>query len=227
MIAILQIGLRRKFNICINNHQSVYQSLSDKYGIKIYDFYKDNTNVPNPFKSPGKIQVYDFMSGCEQINEDVFVKFRSDIYLTDTGKQVLINEIDNVLSHKADVVFLGTNMYNDYKETYKRYDDSRTCKLLNDFVIIARKSKLKSKDLVTEELKHDREGDSGNYYFHKIILPDTCSVNVSTQIYLVRKEFSEPVDTWSVYYNWAYTYVYKATKQHNWIRDNKSVIRGF
>ena len=227
MIAILQIGLRRKFEICENNHKQVYESLSNKYKTKVYDFYKDTAKTPNPFKSPGKIQVYDFMAGCEQIEEDVVVKFRSDIYITNIAKEVLLKEIDNVISGTADIVFLGTNIHNDYKETYKRYENARSCVKINDFIIIARKNSLKSKDLVTDELKNDIEGDSGNHYFHKIVLPNTKAINVSTQIYLVRKDFAEPIDVWSVYYNWAYSYVYKATKQHNWIRDNKSVIRTF
>jgi len=155
------------------------------------------------------------------------IKFRSDIFLTNISIDVLLTEIENVINNQCDIVFLGTNIHNDYDQTYKRYEDARTCARINDFIIIARKSCLPKFEEVYDTLKKESDNASGNVHFHQIIKPNVKAINVSTQIYLIRKNYSEPLDIWRLYYGWAESYMYKATAQHNWIRDNKEIIRAF
>jgi len=226
-IAILQIGVKRSFKVCEENHNNFYNILRERYSIRIYDHYKSNDKGKQPFKSGGKIQVYDFINHCENIEEDIIIKFRSDIFITKTAQEVILNELVKVISNQVDLVFLGTNIHNDYKQTYKIYEDSRICPKINDFIIIARKSVLPKYEDIKDFLIKAKEDSSGNVHFHLIVKENTRSINISTQIYLVRKESKDPCDNWEIYYAWAQSYMYKAVIQHNWIRDNKNIIRCF
>jgi len=226
-IAILQIGINRSFKVCEQNHNELYDIIKQRYGLKIYNHYKLSSNQAHHFNSVGKIQVHDFITHCENIEEDIIIKFRSDIFITKTAQTVILNELAKVVADQIDLVFLGTNIHNDCKETYKLYEDSRVCSRINDFVIIARKSVLPKYEDIKNSLSKANKDKSGNMYFHLIVKENTRSINVSTQIYLVRKEPKDPKDIWEIYHNWAEIYMYTATKQYNWVKDNKMIIRSF
>ncbi|NBP58886.1 hypothetical protein EBU71_20540, partial [bacterium] len=176
------------------------------------------------FKSNGKIQIHDFVVNSKNIEEEIFIKFRSDIFLTKTSQEVIFNEIEKVKSNQVDIVFLGTNIHNDYNQTYKIYEQTRSCPKINDFIIIARTSSIVDYEIIKKELIEFKEDLSGNVYFHLIVRGNTRASNVSTQIYLVRNEPNDPNNIWEIYHNWAQSYVYTATNQYNWIRDNRKIF---
>jgi len=226
-IAILQNGIRRNFKVCQENHSKFYNILQDIYGIKVYDFYKSDSKQKQKFNSGGKIQLYDLLENSKNIEEDIFIKVRSDIFITTTAQQVIIKEIEKVISNQIDIIFLGTNIHNDYNQTYKIYEDTKSCSRLNDFVIIVRKSCLPNYDSIKNSLINGNDHISGNVYFHLLINDNVRASNVSTQIYIVRSEPKNVNDNWEIYYTWAQSYMYNAVKQHNWIRDKKNIIRAY
>lgn len=225
-IALMQIGLDRFINTTRENHKKLYTILDNKYGIKIYDFYRKGPNPKCPFNLSGKVQVYDYMTSKDQITDDIIIKIRSDVYFTDTSIKVICDEIDNVLLKESDIVYLGIDFLLDYNSKHRR-ENARTVKghKVTDFVIIARKNKLADTDTVIEILKNSVKDKSGNKTFNLIMNEEAVATKTSTQMYLVRKDYNT-YDNWQIYWDWVKEYR-KADHAQEWVKNNAEIIRSF
>jgi len=223
-IGIIQIGLKRFSETTKTNHKKLYDTLSKKYGISVYDFYRNSADPQCPFDQSGKVQVYDFFTACKKVNEDIVVKIRSDVYLTRNAIDVVCKEIDNVIAGETDVVYLGIDFLNDYNQTHKR-ENARHCAKITDFMIIARKNKIANSDEIISAMKNNVKDKSGNKTFFLILGPDAVATKVSCQMYLVRKEYSD-FDNWQIYWDWCQQYR-KSEAAQEWVKNNASLIRSF
>ena len=54
-IGIIQIGLKRFHDTAKANHKKLYDTLNKKYGITVYDYYRDTADSNCPFDQSGKL----------------------------------------------------------------------------------------------------------------------------------------------------------------------------
>lgn len=225
-IGIIQTGLKRFYNTAKFNHKKLYDTLSKRYGITVYDFYRDKADPNCPFDQSGKVQVYDFLTAKDQVQEDIIIKIRSDVYFTRSSIEVVCKEIDNVISGESDIVFMGIDFMNDFSEVHKR-EDARTVKghKVTDFVVIARKDKVSDTGEIIELLKHSVKDKSGNKTFNLIMSDTAVAKKVSCQMYILRKEY-DSFENWQIYWDWCSQY-YKSPVAQDWVKNNKEIINAF
>jgi len=225
-IGIIQIGLKRFYDTAKPNHKKLYDTLNKRYGITVYDFYRDTTDPKCPFYQSGKVQVYDFLKAKNHVKEEVFIKVRSDAYFTRTSIDIICKEIDNIIAGESDIVFMGIDFMNDYAEIHKR-EDARTVHghKVTDFVVVARKDKVADTDEIIDLLSHSVKDKSGNKTYNLILTHDAIAKKVSTQIYILRKEYSE-CDNWQIYWDWCSQYR-KSPVAQDWVKNNADTIRSF
>jgi hypothetical protein len=229
MIAVVFIGLARYTQTTNQNHEKVLGILDKKFGIKRYNFYRNEPIVGCPFIRTGTIQVYDFIESLEKVTEDIVVKFRSDIYFTDTSIDVLVSEIEKIIKKENDLAYIGLDFNDSYDQKYARFDARKVDKV-TDFVIIAKKSLIPNKSYIIQFL-HDCEknpvvSSSGNYTYFVLINEKTKAAKISTQLYLVRKEY-ESCENWQIYYDWCSQYKIKSPFAYEWVENNKKIINKF
>ncbi|MEY4331386.1 MAG: hypothetical protein RLZZ196_124 [Bacteroidota bacterium] len=222
-IGVVQIGLKRFYDSAKSNHQKLLNTLNSRYAINVYDYYRDADSPNCPFDLSGKVQVWDFLTARDKINEDIIIKLRSDVYFTQSSIEVICNEIDNVQRNECDVVYLGIDFMNDYNKVHKR-EDARSVAKTTDFVVIARRSCLLDTDTVTESLKAVKD-KSGNKTFYAILTPEARAVKVSCQMYLFRKEY-EQLESWQIYWDWCSEYK-KSQEAQTWVYNNRDTINAF
>jgi hypothetical protein len=223
-IAVIFTGLKRFYTSTQPNHDKILQVLRKKYGIVLYNQYRETANSICPFEQSGKVQVWDLLTARDQVNEDVIVKIRSDVYFTNSSIDVLCKEIDAVIAGDTDVVYLGIDFLHDYDKIHKR-ENARNCKKVTDFVIVARKNSLENTDTVTAALSTTVKSKSGNKTFFKILKPEARAIKVSCQMYLVRKEYSI-LDNWQIYWDWCQHYR-KSEQAQEWVKNNRQLIGTF
>jgi hypothetical protein len=192
----------------------------------IYDFFRDDAHPDCPFDQSGKVQVWDFFKGADQIKEEIIIKIRSDVYFTDSSIVALCKEIDNVISGESDIAYMGIDFMNDYSAVHKR-EDARSVKghKVTDFVIVARKDKLANSADVIESMRHSVKDKSGNKTFNLIMSETAKATKVSCQMYIVRKDYDK-YDNWQIYWDWCSQYN-KSPDAQKWVLENVNTIRGF
>lgn len=225
-IGIVQIGLKRFYETAKANHKKLYDTLDKKYGIKVYDFYRDSADPNCPFYQSGKVQVYDYLKAKEIVEEDIFLKIRSDVYITHTAIDVICKEIDNIINGESDIVFLGIDFLNDYSAIHKR-EDARTVKghKVTDFIIVARKNKIADTQTIIKALHQSVKDKSGNKTYNLIMAEGAKATKVSTQIYILRKNYNI-YDNWQIYWDWCSQYL-KSPIAQEWVKNNPDIIRSF
>jgi hypothetical protein len=223
-VAVIFTGLKRFYNSTKSNHAGVLHALEKKYGITVYDQYRDTANPNCPFDQSGKVQVWDLLTARDQVNEDIIVKIRSDVYFTNSSIDVLCKEIDEVIAGNTDVVYLGIDFLHDYDKIHKR-ENARDCKKVTDFVIVARKNSLDDTDKVTAVLSTAVKDKSGNKTFFNILRSEARAVKVSCQMYLVRQEYNT-LDNWQIYWDWCQQYR-KSEQAQEWVKNNQQLIGTF
>jgi hypothetical protein len=225
-IGLLLIGLKRYANTTRTNHEKLFSILEKRYGVKIYDYYRETEDPTCPFNNSGQIQVFDFLKGMKNINEQVLVKIRSDVYFTNSSIDVLIQEIENVISGESDIVYLGIDFKYHYDSVHRREDARITHNnKVTDFVIIARKNKVANENSVMDLIRIYPQITSGNQTFLFIMSNFAIAKKVSCQMYLVRKDYFY-LDNWQIYYDWCMQYK-NSEKAQEWVKRNVSLIRSF
>jgi hypothetical protein len=225
-LAVMFIGLKRFTKTTKSNHKKVLEVLDKKYGANIYDFFRDDAHPDCPFDQSGKVQVWDYLKGADQVKEEIIIKIRSDVYFTDSSIVALCKEIDNVISGENDIAYMGIDFMNDYSAVHKR-EDARSVKghKVTDFVIVARKDKLANSDEVIELMRHSVKDKSGNKTFNLIMSETAKATKVSCQMYIVRKDYDQ-YDNWQIYWDWCSQYN-KSPDAQKWVWENVNTIRGF
>ena len=225
-IGILQIGLKRNFDIASRNHDTLYKILHSRFNINIYDFYRTGPLEGCPFNSSGRIQLYDFFTSIEKVPDEIILKIRSDIFLTKSSMEVLCTEIDNVLNNKLDICYLGIDFKNYYDQIYYR-KNAKLCTKVPDKLILARKSKLIDNWLENIH-KNVSDNDSGNIAYLTIKKQNAIAYMANCQIYILKHEIIEE-DNWSLYYKsmGVEGWYRKAAQAVEWVRNNKDIINKF
>jgi hypothetical protein len=209
MIGVVYIGHRRFPEIGLPNHEKLLSELRKLDEVKIYDFSKDlNYKNSCPWPEGGAIQVWDFMEAIQNVEADIIIKLRTDLWFTDNSIDVTIKETKLVLDGLQDASFLGDNwsMYVGHEYTK---EDIRQQGIVKDYVIIIRKDKIKNKNSIYENINNvaPKKRGCGTKVYGGILKENSNSFNIMCQIYLVRKTYEKGFDPWQVGYDYLTTYV--------------------
>jgi len=218
-IAVVYIGQRKFDKTSRDNHNKLFELLRTKYEINVYDFTRPGPSTTGPFQSSGGVQVWDFLQAVKQVNEDIIIKLRTDTWFTNNSMPVILSELDEIVNNNNDVAFMGVDFKNHYDKLHERSD--ATNKKVTDFVIIARRSSLDTEESIVTRLNGPKH-KSGNVMFKYILAPDARAVNISCQMYLIRKDYDTP-SNWQVYSDWTSEY-YKSEAAQQWVANNKKFI---
>ena len=197
-IAIIYIGYPRFKEIGYKNHKKMIDRIDELYDLKIYDFTFPNIDRSDCFyKDSGRIQVYDFYTALDHVEEDICIKLRTDLWITDSAIDAILEELFLVTETTQDFSFCGMGLIRGsiefYKEKYFKLPVTKTGKVL-DWIIIANRNKLSSKEKILEQLDTSPKLIGGNKAF--TILPvagSNCAI-VCCQIYLIRKTYDSIPD---------------------------------
>jgi hypothetical protein len=223
-IAITYIGQRRFQKTSEKNHRNFFELLQSKYKIKIYDFIKDAVDPNCPFTSSGGVQVWDFLKAKDNITEDIFIKIRTDVWITKSAETVILTYLDKVVSGELDMAFFGLDFLNCcnlicYEQPVQGL------KKITDFIIIAKKSAIVENKIVINQLTGPKH-KSGNQMFRAVFNPESVkAVTVSCQLYLLRKDYTV-FDNWKMYKEWTDEY-HKSKESQAWVASNAEIIRTF
>lgn len=224
IVSIFYIGERRNKQTTQENHDDLIARIQKLYTVEVHDFSRHNTPSTCPFElRSGIVQVWEFVESCKKINNDVVVKLRTDLWFTESAKQVFLDELANVLNGTNDVAFIGLDFGHQHNKSYVKADSIK--KKVTDFAVIARQSKINATHQTLELLELTKD-KSGNKTYKLILSPDTRAVSISCQLYLVRQEYSNPTN-WEIYKDWTLQYSHKAAEQYKWVLDNKTIINQF
>lgn len=225
MIAIFYTGdVRHNQNTAMQNHQLLFDKLQKIIPFNIYHFTRDDAqrglcpyDPPTDIEDPdnryrrgqgGAVQVWDFMRGVQRTTEEYVMKLRTDVWFTESAVDTICFEIQEMLAQRSDIAYFGSDWINenagkinDRLPIHIDFDNS-----IQDFVVLARRSKLKSFDNVINDLDtlNPNKRRSGNKTF-RYIIPAEHGTGMRTQlatvyrtlcqIWLIRQNYDQyPTD---------------------------------
>lgn len=206
-IGVLYIGHRRYPEVGLPNHQELITKLKQLLPVNIYDFSKPVGTTNNcPFVEGGGVQVWDFMESANNINDEYIIKLRTDLWLTPSSIDCVVDGMQRIIEGSVDAEFYGSNWTEWLGHERSRYpvqDQS----WVQDFVVSSRRSVLRPKDDVYKDLTSYKSSTRacGTKVYKTITTPNITGNNVMCQIYLVRKTY-DVVDPWQVGYDYITSY---------------------
>jgi len=204
MIAVMYIGHRRYVSMSHANHQVLLTELEKIAPVVKYDFTREiGQHSPSPWQQSGGIQIFDFLEGVEQINENIIVKFRSDLWFTDSAMDAIVKEVKLVVDGMQDASFIGCNWKDYIGHTYtKEYISEKPW--VQDFVVVVNKNVLKNKKEIYQNIESARslKRTCGTKLFRSILNTQDRAYNVMSQVYLIRKQLPDNFDPWQVGYDY-------------------------
>ena len=221
MIAIFYTGANRFSLFTKSNHDKVIDKIKEKYPVMVYDHKLpefDRTECTSTLS--GVCQVFDFMKSSELLSENIIIKFRTDIWFTDSSIEMLLEAIDSVVNNIIDVVYLGYDFRNYYSKKGFKIDADNIDKV-SDFVVVSNKKGLATRSVVLQKCINDRS-KNGNVLFKNIRNDTARSLMISCHMYLVRKEFLN-FSHYDILHNWVQQYRITGNEM-DWVLNNKDLI---
>ena len=193
-LGFVYTGERRFEKIGRENHNLLYNALSEFTPFNIYDECKNNRKG-DEFELSALNQIWDFYKALPAVKERVVVRMRTDIWFSKSSIPHVINEILATLQGKRTFTLIGSELKNHYNSEYVTYNlpefkvghksDKAKVKTA-DFITIADKESLRPKDEIYNWLKTEKS-KSGNRLWQKIRKgPGKYSFG---QIYLIRANY--------------------------------------
>lgn len=219
MISVFYTGDRRHNpDVMRDNHDGMIQKLATLAPVEVAWFTKDFADrgdcpfdeggddmimkrdaengrpamIPNYRRGQGgAIQVWDFLNGAERLTGDIVIKFRTDLWFTESVQAVIIDHVRDIIKDNIDVVYFGSDLTNNNQgkehETYQvnHYDPPR----IQDFCIAARRSCLADAQQVTDRMlaMPPKKVRSGNKVFKYILGDFARARGVLCHLWLIRK----------------------------------------
>lgn len=224
MIGFFYTGDNRgNSSVMKQNHKKLFDKVQDVSDYKIYDYTKSsNLRISNPFDdgSPdlsyrrgigGGVQVWDFITSTNAIPENIVVKLRTDVWFTDSAITVFVEMLQDVISNTKDIVYFGSDWLNENAGKHKEVISLEGANLtrIQDFVIVANKSKLKDLNEVTHNLLASIPSKmrSGNKTFRGIIGKDAKAYTVLCHLWLIRKTYETVPTDQEVCWDYIQSYI--------------------
>ncbi len=225
-IAIVYIGLSRFEEMGRENHKLLINKLKENWTVVEYNFIQprlDRSNCPFPSNDTGaaRIQVWDFYTALDSVQENIVIKLRSDIWFSQSSIGAVMAELNLIARGKQHISYMGCDSSYNFSEKYVK-DLTKKGKVL-DLVIIVNKNKIRKKEVALLDLQKGKLAHlrSGNSTFKVLTTPRTVLSKVFCQIYIIRKE-PEILNDWTVGWNFLDYYLADTVVEaKNWWENNK------
>ena len=197
--AIVYVGADRFNEIGLPNHESIIKKIQNIIPTQVYSFTHSYPQRGQcPWQESGAAQVWDFIESANRVSEDLIIKFRPDLWFTESSEQALLQQLQTILDDQVDAAFMGSN-WRDYLGHENTVLPSHQCATLQDFVVMVRRSMLMTRQTAYQSLATAGGGKRacGTKVFKSVLQPYARANNVYCQIYLVRKTYDK-VDPWQV-----------------------------
>ena len=189
--ALGYIGQPRFRSVTAANHAAVIDRMREISPITVYDFTSSDPER-SPWRESGGYQISDWMRVCDNTNEDIIVKFRTDLWFTPSAAKAVITEFEALVSGSQDAVFMGSNWAEFLGHTHTR---RRMCEqdFAQDFVVMAHRDQLIPSHVLRDRIDGTpaKKRQNGTKTWRHILVDDRLAVNVFCQIYLVRRDYDQ------------------------------------
>lgn len=230
MIGVFYIGdQRHNPTVAQSNHQPLIDGLRKLDTTNVYDFTKGYPGRGQcPFDEGGEdtqlqrgasgaVQVWDFATSVDRITEDVVIKMRTDVWLTESSTQVILAHVRDIIKGNKDLVFFGCDVVNNNQGIeHQAIEITRTDPpRIQDFIIAARRSCLPSTQKLIDDLMPTASAKrvSGNKTFRALVTPESRAFTVLCHLYLIRKTYYwTPTDS-EVYRDFIQAYIKRANQE--------------
>ena len=200
MITFFYIGESRFRNFTVTNHDKMFNVIRSNWPIQVVDYTHTMWDRSHcPFDRSGAIQVWDYYQVLKNIETDIVIKLRTDIWFDDSCHQAILSELGKIVDGEQDVSFLGAEMYNSFDAVYERIPVPNVFKV-QDYMIMADRRRLRSEEAVMDDLTNGKPFKSGNKTWQFIIDNPERAYTVRCQMFLVRKAHPN-LTTWQVGYD--------------------------
>ncbi len=228
MIAVIYTGFNRYYSVTEHNHQKLKNKLREIGPIYEYWFTKPNKDRPfciyDEHDARGAIQLFDLMWALDHVKEKIFVKLRTDIWLSDEAVDQIVNEVKLTIDGQQDMSFIGWYYADwDFNSSAQKIPVGSS-KRAEDFIVVADRAKLPSKDSLFEKM-NQRSMDklyTGNKVIRDLMTDSSRSYTIKTHVYLVRAETKTP-NEYDIALNYLESYggKGKAHPYRDWFKINK------
>ena len=152
----------------------------------------------------GGVQVWQYINAVRLTKNPYIIRMRNDLWFTKSSIDVIMSELNKILNGENDVTYLGSNWLDG--EMGAEYEVRKKFKVVEDFMIIAKRDKLLSYDDTIKELNLLRPNDlrSGNKCF-KIITKDRKR-KVLCRMFLTRQTYKDYPTDKQVCYDYLLSY---------------------
>lgn len=236
-IGIFYTGdVRHNQDIATQNHQKLFDRLQELVSVHVYRFTRDDPKRGIcPYDPPqgdpndvvyrrgqgGAVQVWDFLRGVQRTTEEIILRIRTDVWFTDTSIDLIYFELNEMIHNRSGIAYFGSDWVNKVAGTVNERLEVHidVDAVIQDFVILARRDKLKSFDDTIEDLNKvvPNKRRSGNKTF-RYIIPIENGVpgfrkqlatvhRVLCQIWLIRKTYTEYPDDMEVCKDYIQSYI--------------------
>ena len=230
MIGVFYIGDKRhNLDIAQANHQPLLDGLRQLSTTNVYDFTKgykgrgvcpfdeggEDTQLQRG--ASGAVQVWDFTTSVDRITEDIVIKMRTDVWLTESSTKIILAHVRDILKGNKDIVFFGSDVVNDNQgiehqaTEITRTDPAR----IQDFIIAANRSCLPTTQKLIEDLipTVNTKRVSGNKTFRALVTPGTRAYTVLCHMWLIRKTYHWMPTDGEVYKDFIQAYIKRANQE--------------
>ena len=223
MIDVVYTGdVRSTQEVARQNHQLFFNELSKISTYEVHQFTAptgEKDFLPCPFDRGGKdlywlkenlrrgqgggVQVWQFLNAVRLTKNPYVIRMRTDLWFTEKSIEVVINELKNILNGEYDIGYFGSNWLEGTigteheKILVKEREDAKVVSLVEDFLIISKRDKLKSYEETINDMKTYKSNKlrSGNKMFRLISNKQAKAFKNLCQIYLMRTTYNKGYPT--------------------------------
>ena len=200
MITFFYIGESRYSALTVTNHDKLFNVIRSNWPIEVLNYTHTMWDRSScPFDRSGAIQVWDYYQVLKQIETNIVIKLRTDIWFDESCYDAVLSEIGKVVDGEQDISFMGAEMYNSFDAVYERVPVPSIPKV-QDYCIIADRRRLRKEEDVMNDLMYGKPFKSGNKTWQFIIDNPERAWSVRCQMFLVRKPHAN-LTTWQVGYD--------------------------
>lgn len=245
-ISMIYTGdVRGNHTVMARNHLPVIMELQKLCEVETLDFTKkSDKRGANPYDhgepdikyrrgEGGAVQLWDFLHAIDNSNGDIVIKMRTDVWFTPLAREKVIDAVKRIINDEADFFYLGSDWIAGKMDGYE-FEISPAIKLITDFVIIARRDKLRSTEDIRQQLENTppQKRRSGNKTFRWLTMEKEKmfgrTYSVFANIWLIRKDYELIPSDWEVCRDYIQSYIELkegGVEEKNFYDENKNRIR--
>jgi len=218
--------MRGNKRVMLANHLTLISRLQDLVDVRTEAFTKDSDKRgKNPYDHDepdikyrrgegGAVQLWDFVDAVERTSGDIVMKMRTDVWFTPLSVDLIVDAVRRILADEADVFYMGSDWISDKMDGFE-FEVSTAIKLITDFVIIARRDKLRPCADIKQQIADTppQKRRSGNKTFRWLVMDGRemtgRTYSVFANIWLIRKDYDPenfPTD-WDVCRDYIQSYI--------------------